>query len=400
MFRYNPKTNYKPNGGCYFQILSGKDLYKQTIVVSAMENDGLTFPARFPNIFVDYPLGQMRVGDKLWTNWNKAPMRLWQTQLNFAVFCASSACRVSSAHLNYAKHPMIRSVYRFHVYYHVRRVLKRLQVPLPHKTGFNAADNPYTESEFFKICEDYGVPNNPMRYRDEKFYWSYQRGVHWPDDYLGPDSMIQWIIEKSQGFTDVGLLRILESVRAYAFLILSSQASARSSIVGNLASSLTAQSAFLNNFENVVNRRVDIHEDVKRYQDTLSYASSKVNYSVGEHLYMLPSDMTLNIRLGTVRYNNKILVSDGKFSLGKNDEVNSLEVLSAPQAKTPSIKTDSLETPAIKNHKANSLETPAIESHSNTTQGLTHTPTISHHEDEKAVFILLLTGGFTVWFLF
>ena len=58
MFRYNPKANYQPNGGCYLQILSGKDLYKQTIVVSATENDGLTFPARFPNIFVDYPLGQ------------------------------------------------------------------------------------------------------------------------------------------------------------------------------------------------------------------------------------------------------------------------------------------------------------------------------------------------------
>ena len=87
MFRYNPAANYQPNGGRYLQILSGKDLYKQTIVVSAMENDGvpwaqraLTFPARFLNIFVDYPLGQMRVGDKLWTNWNKAPMRLWQTQ--------------------------------------------------------------------------------------------------------------------------------------------------------------------------------------------------------------------------------------------------------------------------------------------------------------------------------
>ena len=51
-------------------------------------------------------------------NWNKAPMQLWQTQLNFAVWCASSTCRVSSAHLNYTKHPMIRSVYRFHVYYH------------------------------------------------------------------------------------------------------------------------------------------------------------------------------------------------------------------------------------------------------------------------------------------
>ena len=117
-------------------------------------------------------------------------------------------------------------------------------MPLPHETGFNAADNPYTESEFFKICEDYGVSNDPMRYRDEKFYWTYQHNVGWPNDYIGPDSMTRWIIEKSVGFTDVGLLKISESVRAYAFLILSSQASARSSIVGNSASSLTAQSAF------------------------------------------------------------------------------------------------------------------------------------------------------------
>ena len=176
-------------------------------------------------------------------------MRLWQTQLNYAVFCASSAYGVSSSNLNYTKHPMIRSVYCFHVYYHVRRVLKKLQTPLPHETGFKAADNPYTESEFFKICEDYRVPNDPMRYRDKKFYWTYQRGIGWPDDYIGPDSMTPWIIEKSAGFTDVGLLRISESVRAYAYLILSSQASARYSIVGNTASALIAQSAFLNNLK-------------------------------------------------------------------------------------------------------------------------------------------------------
>ena len=67
-----------------------------------------------------------------------------------------------------------------------------------------------------------------MRYRDEKFYWTYQHGVRWPDDYIGPDSMTQWILEKSDGFTDVGLYKISETVRAYAYLILSSQASARS----------------------------------------------------------------------------------------------------------------------------------------------------------------------------
>ena len=186
-------------------------------------------------------------------------MHLWQTQLNFAVWCSSSACRVTSAHLNYTKHSMIRSVYRFHVYYHVRRILKKLKVPLPHETGFNVADNPYTESEFLKLCEDYRVPNDPLRYRDEKFYWTYQCGIGWPDDYIGPDSMTRWI-EKLVGFTDVGLLRISESVKAYACLILSSQASARSSIVGNTASALTVQSAFLNNFEDIVNRRVNIQE--------------------------------------------------------------------------------------------------------------------------------------------
>ena len=101
MFRYNSAANYQPNGGRYLQVLSSKDLYKQMIVVSKDD----TFPVRFPNIFVDYPLGQMSVGDKLWTHWNKAPMRLWQTQFNFAVWCTSSACGVSSAHLNYTKPP-------------------------------------------------------------------------------------------------------------------------------------------------------------------------------------------------------------------------------------------------------------------------------------------------------
>ena len=94
------------------------------------------------------------------------------------------------------------------------------------------------------------------------------------------------------GFTDVGLLKISESVRAYAYLILSSQASATSGIVGNTVSALITQSAFLNNFEDIINQRVDIREDIKRYQDTLSHALSKVDYSVGEHLYLLPSDMT------------------------------------------------------------------------------------------------------------
>ena len=117
------------------------------------------------------------------------------------------------------------------------------------------------------------------------------------------------------------LLRISERVRAYAYLVLSSQASARSRITGNMVSVLTAQKAFLNNFENIVNWRVDIQKDIKQYQNSLSYASSKVDYSVRESIYMFPSDMNLNIKLGTTEYYNKILVSDSKFSLGGNNMV-------------------------------------------------------------------------------
>ena len=194
--------------------------------------------------------------------------------------------------------------------------------------------------------------------------------------------MTWWIIEGSMGLTDVGLLKITESVRAYAYLILSSQASARPGIVGNTASALTAQSTFLNNFENIVNRRVDIREDIKHYQDTLSYALSKIDYSVGQNIYMLPSDMNLKIKTGTVGYNNKILISDGNFSPGENENVNSM-------------------TPAIKNHKTNSLETPTMKSTQTVVNSKrTEQKTIISHEDEKVALVLSLTGIFTRWFIF
>ena len=83
---------------------------------------------------------------------------------------------------------------------------------------------------------------------------------------------------------------------------------------------------FLNSFENIVNRRVDIPEDIRRFQKTLQYARSKVDYVISE-LYMLPSNM--NLRIGKVKdYNNKILISSPSFktNLKINLDVKSKEV--------------------------------------------------------------------------
>ena len=81
--------------------------------------------------------------------------------------------------------------------------------------------------------------------------------------------------------------------------------------------------------------------------------------------------MNLKIRSGTVGYNNKILVSDEKFSLGKNNEVN-------------------LMVPVMKNHKTNSL------------QGLAQKPHKKQepHNDEKVALVLALASCFAIWNMF
>ena len=67
--------------------------------------------------------------------------------------------------------------------------------------------------------------------------------------------------------------------------------------------------------------RVDIPEDIQRFQKTLQYARSKVDYVIREFIYMLPSDM--NLRIGKVKnYNNKILISSPSFKIGTNLKIN------------------------------------------------------------------------------
>ena len=144
IYKHNPDVFYKPNQGRYLQLISAEDLYIQNIIVSEHESHSDSFQVKFPNVFTNYPLGAVRVEDQRFIDWEHYKFTLWQKQLNFAVFCASSACGVSVEHMN-TKKPMIRSIYRFHVYYHIRRILKRLEIPLPFSISFNQYNNPYNK---------------------------------------------------------------------------------------------------------------------------------------------------------------------------------------------------------------------------------------------------------------
>ena len=207
----------------------------------------------------------MRVEDQRFIDWDHYKFTLWQTQLNFVEFCASSACGVSVEHMN-AKKPIIRSIYRFHVCCHIRRILKIIEIPLPYENSFNLYNNPYNHEKFVIICGEYGVSNDLTNWRNQKYFSTWQSRA-WETgkpgmSYINEHSFSRGIIEKSDGLTTLGLQKLSKTVRDYTYLILRSQTSTRGPIVGHEARNLDDQRVFLNTFENIINRRVDIPEDI------------------------------------------------------------------------------------------------------------------------------------------
>ena len=63
----------------------------------------------------------------------------------------------------------------------------------------------------------------------------------------------------------LGLQKLSEIVRDYTYMILTTQTSTRGPIIGHEAQNFDAQRVFLSTFENIVNRRVDIPEDIQRF---------------------------------------------------------------------------------------------------------------------------------------
>ena len=309
---------------------------------------------------------------------------------------------------------MIRKIYRFHVYYHIRRILKILEIPLPYENSFNQYNNPYNHEKFKGICSEYGVSNDLTKWRNQKYFSTWQSRA-WETgkpgmSYINENSFSRWIIEKSEGFTTLGLQKLSETVRDYTYLIITSQTSTRGPIVGHEARNLDAQQTFLNTFENIVNRRVDIPEDIQRFQKTLQYARSKVDYVIGEFIYMLPSDM--NLRIGKVKnYNNKILISSPSFKIGTNLKINLDGVKDKPDVKSkkvemvktePDVKPKVITKPNIEpNEKHKQDVKPNIKFDRESKQDVKKPDTNKiTYDEEKVALILGTTAVFTVWWMF
>ena len=136
-----------------------------------------------------------------------------------------------------------------------------------------------------------------------------------------PDNLTRWIMTQSKGFTGKGIEKISRSVRAYVYLVLTSQVQVRSSIVSNSALAVDAQQVFKSTFKVMINEDYSIAIDIEKYQGVLEHGLSNVDFSLGIGICMLPSYLNLNI--GKAKgYNTEILLSNTGMKIGSNRDIN------------------------------------------------------------------------------
>ena len=340
MYKFNDKADYKV--GPYWNKKS-IDLDQLIIFVTT----DVSFNAKMPALFSDYLLPKI-TNDNLVRLWGSHPIQFYQNQLNFAVYCATTGCGVSYVnHLNHLD-PLTRSVYNFHAYYQIRRILSELQIPLPYNKSFDPVNNPINMKAFERICNEFNISKqNTQVFRQVSdrnhglgtIYYPYTHRVYnydyWPGhtgfsdrsairigsiEQQHHDAWNTFILDKGKGFTQPGIERLNDSIRTYVWCLLSCQSQTRSNVVKS-GTRFDAQKQFLANLEDAINSPVDLPGSIARYQSTLKYARSKVDYAVGYGLYMLPSDLQLLV--GTrANYNNEIVIAGENQKLGLNDDIN------------------------------------------------------------------------------
>ena len=135
-----------------------------------------------------------------------------------------------------------------------------------------------------------------------------------------------FILEKGQGFTQVGVVRLNDSIRTFVWAILGSQAQTRSNVL-KIGTGFDAQKQFLAIVEDAIASPIDIPFEHRPLSDNVQYAPTPLDYVLGIELYLAPSDMTLHT--GNVQgYNNEIVTAGSDAAIGHNPGINESEPIS------------------------------------------------------------------------
>ena len=337
-FKYNPEVKYKTGASYHLKTF---DFSQLKVYVNQVDS----FSVATLNPLRQYLNPDIR-NDDIVNRWMTNPLSFYQNQLNLAVWLATTGCGISySNHLHHSD-PLIQTVYRFHFYYQVRKILSELKCPLKHEKSHDTFNNPIDLKAYERLCNEFGISTkNDFRQNMDRnkgmgslflyavgnpYDGSYVKGItsfntrsRVPLLYIKQKHSNAWtgfILDTSQGFTRAGVERLNDSIRTFVWCVLSAQAETRSNIV-KVSSRFDTQKQFLSNLEDAIDSRESIPNAIDRYQNYLRYARSKVDFCVGVSLYMIPSDLQLQI--GTItNYNNNIVIATTDMSLGINEHIN------------------------------------------------------------------------------
>ena len=195
-----------------------------------------------------------------------------------------------------------------------------------------------------------------------------------------------FILDKSEGFTKAGVERLNDSIRTYVWAILGAQAHTRSNIL-KAGTGFDAQKQFLANVEDAIASPVDIPASISRYQKTLQYASTPLDFVFGIGLYLTPSDMALH--QGNVQgYKNEIVIAGSEAVIGHNPGINESEQISKTTDKSLEGK---IAAPAGTDHKGPPSGRPAADP-AGRQQHVSGLAAATSHEDEKTALIAAGVG--------
>ena len=94
---------------------------------------------------------------------------MYRCQLNLTMFAATSALGISWKHPSHTN-LLVRDVYRFHMYFHIRLILHKLGISLPHEGDFSKVKNYFEDSAYYRVCDEYGVDPTGTWMHGDWFY--------------------------------------------------------------------------------------------------------------------------------------------------------------------------------------------------------------------------------------
>ena len=343
---------YKFNGHAEYSIIpwdSNPDklnYYSFDIYITPKQKTNFSFRNIFTNSLMTFKTAKEA------QRWLDSPnLAYWSQALNFAVWCSTAGCGVTRDMLDDSQ---VGSFYKFHVIFTIRRVLSELQCPLPNDKHFSEFYNFYNKAAYQKLKTEFKTSND-FRYISP---YSHGLGLVYSYDYHGLNSdsresyvpykgelqlsdewkstnhqnhfeivyvkdpktayQYEWFFpEKSQGLTKAGLSRINQSIEAFVYCILGSQAQTRNSILGSGGGNEETKQVFLKLFESSVVEK-DISKSIQRYQFALQQAKQKLDLALALGCWLSPSYLLINTS-SIAGYNNKLQKATTDMKLGVNN---------------------------------------------------------------------------------